>query len=368
MSESRPDKSKAALEALSAAQRHATRKTSAAQRTPLGRRVLTVVQNLAWVVPLTLLIWVYAERDLVDTMRGVSVPLTVRSERADRVVTLITPVDHQALVDIQGTRPRLDDALKELRTPQGLVLIIPAKLPLGDKISLSAVEVIGANPIFDDLGIKVVACAPIAIEVKIDQMDGRDVAPQVPDAIKSRLEGTVVFDPPLVKLRGPLSELNDPAHVVVIADIAAQMLPKVPGEQDIAAPVPVRLAIPSPNITLSPATVRVRVKIRPADVSYAIPSVPVFVSGPVSLLDKYRVNFPNGPFIPRITVTGPEDQINRIKSGDVVVKATLEIQQKDVGERLPRSPSYTLPPGVSVSDEDRVRTVQFELVERARLE
>ena len=47
----------------------------------------------------------------------------------------------------------------------------------------------------------------------------------------------------------------------------------------------------------------------------------------------------------------------------------LSAAQNDARERLPRSPSfYVLPPNVTVSDEDKNRTITFELVERPKAE
>ena len=352
---------------LSSATQHAYRKVNAVQRTPLGRRILKVIQNLCWVVPMTVLIWLYAERDLIVTQQGVAIPITVLSERSDRTVSLVTPVDHMVFVDIQGPRKRIDDFRRELAARQGIQIIVPAQTPLGSQVPLPALDAISASKLFSDPGISAQACTPNTIELKVDEIIDGEVRPQAPDAILSLLDGPVIFDPPTVKLRGPRSALGDLSRLNVLADITPQMLPKTAGEQEIAA-VPVNLATNGSNITLSPTSLRARVKIKPAEVKYTIDSVPVFVAGPVSLLDKYRVSFPNGPFMPRITVTGPEQEINRIRSKDFVVRATLEIKQKDADERLPRAPVYTLPPGVTVSEEDRARTIVFDLTERARPE
>ena len=192
--------------------------------------------------------------------------------------------------------------------------------------------------------------------------------PEVPQEIASRLDGPAVFDPPAVTLSGPKRALvGAEPPVEVVAEITQQMLPKVGGE---ILDVPLRLKTSNNLIKITPATVTARVKLKSLAVTYMINSVPVFTFGPPALFDKYRVNFPpNGPFLSRVTVVGPQDEINKISSGDFIPKALLEVSQQDASARLPRSPSqYILPEHVTVSDEDKNRTITFELVERTKAE
>src|SRR4051794_11166045 len=53
--------------------------------------VISNLKTLAYVIPLTLLIWIYAEREQVATTKDVAVPFELQSVDPDRVVT--TPQD-----------------------------------------------------------------------------------------------------------------------------------------------------------------------------------------------------------------------------------------------------------------------------------
>src|SRR3954467_3445784 len=55
--------------------------------------VMNSLRTLAWVVPLTILIWIYAEREQLATEPVVIIPIDVKTTAPNRVVTLISPAD-----------------------------------------------------------------------------------------------------------------------------------------------------------------------------------------------------------------------------------------------------------------------------------
>ncbi len=360
------------VDALANAQQRASRRMTAVQRTPMGRRILGVIRNLAWVVPLTVLVWLYAEREQVDRQRGITIPVTVLCERTDRLASVVEPHDRMVSLDIEGTRARIEQARQELKSKQGIQLVVPAATPAGSQVPLPALEAIATLPVFADRGIAVTACTPSSLVLRVDEVvSGIELHPQISPEIARRLEGPVQFDPPVVIASGPKRVLADPASPPeLIADITEQMLPKVAGPNTIPA-VAVHLKNADPAVKLDVTTVKAHVRLPSSTTTYVLNTVPVFVMGPPALLDKYSVVFPppGGSFISRVTVVGPEDEINLIKSNEFVPKAVLEIKQEDAREGLPRAPSsYILPPHVVVSEEDRTKTITFKLVERSRLD
>src|SRR6478735_8471482 len=63
--------------------------------------VISHLKTLAWVVPLTLLIWIYAEREQVDTPEDVAVPFELFSVDRGRVVSLPAPQDKNLILTLQ---------------------------------------------------------------------------------------------------------------------------------------------------------------------------------------------------------------------------------------------------------------------------
>lgn len=359
-----------AVDMIASAHERATRRMAAVQRTPVGKRIVNVIRNLAWVVPLTVLVWLYAEREQIDRQRGLTVPIKVTTERTDRVVSIVRPEDRTVMIDIEGTRARIEQARQEIAATQGLDLVIPANTPVGTQVPVPLLEAIATSPVFASRGIVVTACNPSTFVLNVDEVVSNvELRPTVSKEVAARLAGPIEFDPPVVRATGPRGVLMSASKPEVVADITEQMIPKVPGVHSLPN-VSVRLAKPNDEVKLAPVTVTATVRVRSSTVTYVHNAVPIFVLAPPALLEKYRVVFPGGnAFIPRITLIGPEDQINRIKSNEFIPTAVLQIRPEDARERLPRAPyMYILPPDVSVSEEDLKKTIAFELEERSRAE
>jgi hypothetical protein len=67
--------------------------------------------------------------------------------------------------------------------------------------------------------------------------------------------------------------------------------------------------------------------------------------------------------VAHVNVSGPQDQINRIKpGGDFPACATLKINSDDpIGRQISRPLEYTMPPGVFVKREDSDKAFDFTL-------
>lgn len=355
------------VDVIASAHQRATRRMAAVEKTPWGKKLLNVVRNLTWVVPLTILVWLYAEREQIDPQRGIVIPISVTTERTDRVATIVRPEERTVTIDILGTRARIEQARQELAAMQGLQLVIPATTPTGTQVPVPILEPINTSPVFASRGIVVTSCTPATFVLQVeDIVSNVELRPKILPTIASSLDGPIEFDPPIIRATGPRSALTEPE---LIAEITDQMIPKVPGTHSISG-VALRLAQPNDNVRLTPATVSATLRVRSSTVTYTHNAVPVFVLASPAVLEKYRVVFPGGnAFIPRITMVGPEDQINRIKANEFIPTAVLQIRPEDARERLPRAPyDYILPPGVKVVDEDLKKTIAFELEERPRME
>src|SRR3954465_8937039 len=74
-------------------------------------QVVSNLKTLAWVIPLTLLIWIYAEREQVGTQKDISVPfeLAPRPNRAVSLVDTRPPQDKNLILELQGPQARLQE-------------------------------------------------------------------------------------------------------------------------------------------------------------------------------------------------------------------------------------------------------------------
>src|SRR5438477_4433687 len=94
-------------------------------------KVISNLKTLAWVIPLTLLIWVYAEREQVAPYKDEPLPFQLVSVDPTRVITLKPNQDNNLIVDLEGPQARVQQLLQQLRgglAPQGIRLEVDTSL------------------------------------------------------------------------------------------------------------------------------------------------------------------------------------------------------------------------------------------------
>lgn len=328
--------------------------------------VLGALKTLLAVIPLTILIWAYAEREEVEK-GGLTVQIRLHSSSPAYLVRTMDPLPSAQIitVNIEGSRAKVEKVRSRGGSDQRIVdIAVPADLPEGKTTPLTLQQQLEDAPIFKDNGIAVKSCIPASIDVRVDQLVSVDVRPGLRPGVGSRIIGKVVFDPPVVTLRGPRSVLHDPESLRVYADPPESDIPTSAIDGHQIPDVPVRLGRSDDTITITPSTVKISIQVKASSISYLIPNVPVFVRMPSTMQDRYRVTFPHDASMSRITVVGPEDQIAKLQNEKFAPEATLNILTDDVRGTLPRAPTYTLPPDVTVSEADKSRTIDFRLVDR----
>ena len=330
------------------------------------RGIFGALTTLMAIIPLTILIWAYADRESVEKAQGLSVQIRLHSSAPDRLVRIVDPSPRTITVNIEGSRAKVEKVRSQLASggEDGMVdIAVPADFTEGKTTPLTLQRQIEDAPIFKDNAIAVTSCQPAAIDIRADHLVTRTVRPGLRRDVAARIIGKIVFDPPVVTLRGPQSALRDVAGLDVYADPPESDIPTTAIEHDIPD-VPVRLGRTDDTITITPSTVKISIRVKESNVTYEIPTVPVFVRKASTMEDRYRVLFPNGALMSRITVEGPEDQIAAIRNETFRPEATLNIVDADVRTQLPKAPSYTLPPKVTVTDKDKARTIDFRLLDR----
>jgi hypothetical protein len=338
------------------------------------------VKTLAWVVPLTVLIWVYAEREQLFKEQSVPIPVNVTSGDPTRVVTLQHPIDSMILADLQGPRSKIDDVRNEFSRSGGVesleITLDRLQLAAGTH-ELRTASLVGSQSIFEKNGIVVSNCQPPTLRVMIDEYDTREVPIEPPPSV-TNLVGKPIFEPPKVKIRAPRSEFDRAGDFKVYADLGAIPELSSPGSH---AGLTVRVytdALTGPNVSLAPGNVKATVEVRQADKTYVVPFMAVWPVMPMAWQKQFTVD--GAPeTIPNVTVKGPPDKIDLLmrameNPGAPTYYAVLEIQSEDrppegqsVGPVRTRQLNFAagLPDGVRVSPEDAQRTVDFKLVRRS---
>ena len=165
-------------------------------------------------------------------------------------------------------------------------------------------------------------------------------------------------------MRGPSETLHAAQRdgkLVAHADLSSNPELGKPGLHEKLA-VPIVCPIESaPFVTVSPRQVQATINVQQAARETTIDSVPVWVEGPPAFLA--GVDVVSEPFVFKVKVSGPADQIQQIIDQKVLPHATLTVTSEDP-LNVTRSKPLTfnnLPPDVKVSKTELDKPFDFKI-------
>src|SRR5687768_10306376 len=340
-----------------------------------AEKMIEMLKQLAWVVPLTLLIWIYAEREQVTKEQNETIPFEIVSTDPNRLVTLRPPQDSNVVVELEGPRARVQDVLHRLRGgefPQGLRIEIDKALLPNREHQLRTISLIANHDLFRHNGITVTRTQPDTITITVDEIVDRDARVQPVPGTANLGEGTK-FDPAMVKLRGPrnvLSPDGDSSPLVAYAHVPSNLLAQ-PGQREADA---LDLTLPPPlakdtRIAITPSKVDAVLQVRASDAKWEMRAMTVSLDVPKGVTDKFTVDYETS--LPNVTLIGPKDIIDQLSTGAgptpyAQLKVTSEDADRPEQQRTLRF--VDLPEGVRVDEKDRQRTIRFRLIRKSEVE
>jgi hypothetical protein len=317
------------------------------QRALTRENFMSFIKTMVWVVPLTLLLWIYAEQEQVETESNVPVAIQVKSSDPNRVVTLL-PGENSILCDLRGPHSNMERVRELLNTNNPLTIDVDASVPTGLQ-EIQTLPRVDANTRFKDLGITVEKASPEYLRVNVDTLVDQANVPIVAPANLPTLQ-SAIFTPATVTVHGPTQRLqeleNQPGGLRVIADIANLPALQAPGQHDPIS-VPLIPIDPTGQVTCNTSAVLATLTVRDADVSY-VAAVPILMTITPTLADGYKVIY-DQPI--NVKLVGPPEAIDQIRNGTVKPVGTFEITDPtDVINPHPkRVVMLDLPPGVQVA-------------------
>lgn len=352
-------------------------------RSLLSRRSLVeFARTMVWVAPLTILIWVYAEREQIATVTDVPIQIQAHANSPRQVASIAKPSDKSVVLTLEGPRVRLD-SLRDQLSAGGVAALLTIELSTDAStgpVTRGTADELNKLQIFRSNGVKVTSASPAQITIFVDEVVTRELVVTA-DLSAANFADTPTFDPPTVRLTGPKSVVDryadvDPAgRSVIRADLSVIAETRTPGEHTrnevmLIRPTLLAEATDPTQFTLVPDRVRSSFRIRQADVSFVIPAMPVFPLAAPTFLDEYRAVYE--PTVANITVLGPPDLIAALRNETLGKKpiAILELSRDDLppGKTRSRRLRFDLPDGLSISPEDAKRELEFTLVPRTRTE
>ncbi|MCC6240509.1 MAG: hypothetical protein IT448_09455 [Phycisphaerales bacterium] len=337
-------------------------------------KIIDALKTLAWVAPLTILIWIWAEREQLDKLVGQTVPIEVRLPGTNKVGNILIPRERNVVVTLTGPRKQLDairSALSQRALENRIILDLDPKLePKADPYSLTTQTLLQRSEFFSPYGgVTISDVSPSQLTVVVSELETIEVPVRNPPAEQySNLDAESVYDPPFVRVTARKQDLADRDALEVYPDLSGRDLSK-PGTYDLKAlPLIPSTELRDKNPTFQPSTVNAILQVHAANISYVMNSMPVYLSHPADTLDKFKVQY--DPFLERVTLIGSREIIDAIREGRLqggAPKAILELTASDAppaAQPREKTVKFDLPEGVTVSPQDRSRKVSFSISPR----
>jgi len=327
------------------------------------------LRSLLWVAPLTLLIWVYAEREQVVPMKGVAVSLATRSTDAGRVIRVLAPAGGTLSVELEGPQAELEQAKDYLESTKFAVQV-DQNLSPGEEHAVPIIPQLNRLPRIKSKGVTVTGGEPADVTVMIDPIKEWVLEVRARPEDKKTLSGPPVFTPNKVRLSGPQSVVER-----AMAQAAAQGQTLVgyvnldPFKQQLAEPgkhvlpsvaVATSIKLDDPNVTIAPAVVSADIQVTDkAEKSVVLPYVRVLAAYPPDVQKADQLKPVYESTIPNVTVSGSDQQIELLQDQKFIPAAIFEVRFDDIENPAPASLIFQLPPGVHVSDQDAQRKITY---------
>jgi hypothetical protein len=328
-------------------------------------KVIEGLKTFAWVIPLTVLIWIYAERQQLVQNPVVVPGVGVRIQNNDpsRIVQINGPEDPTFTLKLMGPQEgvrKVIDQLTQHIPREKLLLVVGANRPIQDNQRINIADAIQNQDLLKSNGVTVQEVQPPDLSVNIDILGRRSVDVHLPPD-KTNMSAT--FEPAKVTVLGPESLLKD-----LGADLKAY--PRLDGYSQLNTSgtyplksVPVELSAPA-HLQVDPNHVDATVQVSQSDEVYEITDpVLVYVDARPVTLAKYSITFPDES-INKVVVKGPKEQIEKIQNHEFIPRANLEISAEDAATKTSITPKFDLPPNVQVVNPEALKPINFTATQR----
>jgi len=327
-------------------------------------QLVSNLKSIAWVIPLTILIWVYAERAQQDDGEAT---VTIEVKSADPTWVARLASSRSITTSFKGPKARVDQAAKQFDPRSGSVQVfVEGDRPPG-VYEIDVRQQIQKDPRFYDNGITVTACEPPVVTVEVDLLVEEDLEVRPHPELAQRLN-RFSFEPKKVKVSAPaklLAQAKAKGPLFARVDLSGYPEVNTPGTHGpLRAPVNVPFL---PDVRVWPENVNATLDVKPADAQFRIDSLPVnkVVVGDVE--ETHRIVYQT-KFIPNVVVYGPADKIKQLEAGTVTPKpeARFRVTPLDAGAgKINRELEYVLPEGIRLKEDGTtLKTIEIEVVKK----
>lgn len=332
------------------------------------RTLITFAQTLAWTVPLTLILWVWAQEQQIEEriVSGITVEFGVdeqnlyvrrpnrTGEDAERVVASMT---------LSGPRATLQEVARRLREDEGGPRL-DLDLEPAERVTIDLRRELADLRVFRGTGVRLTEVVPSTMDLTVDSITDAPLelvrAGELP---ASEIVGGVTFEPSIVRLQGPSLVVTEAVRLGVVANAPLPGSSKF-GQQtiDIRPRLPdiIRQQLTSrfgrdavDRLRLVPSPVQATFERRNREIATGeLDLVPIWVDKPAAMegLMKVEIDLPS-PIVNGVAIRGPAETIRRLTEGDLreTVRARLPLTKDDrnkMGQPITRQLVFDLPEDV----------------------
>lgn len=317
------------------------------------------------------LIWLFAEAQSVGE-RTIDVRVTVAAPEGSAWI-VHTPDPAWAGVvrlRVQGARAALDEAVRALAAGVTLTVGAPGVPAQPGRRVVDLREALGLNPPLDRAVVTLAAAEPRTLELVVDELVQIEDVPIRASMPGVATVGEVGVAPASAVVLAPASIRDEITRRLgetgVIARLGSTALASLPegGPQSHEA----RLSAPDefasmPGVRVRPASATLTFTVRSTTERIAIPSVPIWPMTPPTEINRWDIAVE--PMVVRdVTLIGPSDVIQRIRSGDLRVIATLRLSSDELEQRITSKAPVLLGLPDTVQVESTIAPVSVTIIPR----
>lgn len=255
--------------------------------------------------------------------------------------------------------------------PLKLTIGIPAIPSTPGEKMVSMREALREIPQIRNLGLSIDRVEPSEVMVRIESLETR-TARIVVNVGDAQLDGVPEVKPATARIYVPT---NLAASLGAAPDVFAVVRPDelsrlLPGRREVVPQV--KLELPADlrgnrAARIEPPTVPVSLTLRVRQASTELIGVPVQVRMAPGELSRWDVSIPEQDrFVPKVTVSGPSNYIDQVKSGEIKVTATVNLSFEDLEKGITQKEiSFNDAPGYLKFETD-TRLVRLNIKKREK--
>ncbi|MEM8758090.1 MAG: hypothetical protein AAGF47_09955, partial [Planctomycetota bacterium] len=312
------------------------------------------------------LVWVLAEGESLSSA-SIEVPVVIAAGAGgDAVIEPAAGWPGRVFVDIEGSTRVIAAARDRLR---GGITLRPGDPAVPAEPGEHTVDLLEALRASDALTgtVSLRSVEPESVNVLVERMDevNAEVVVRMPDDASAT---AVIAEPRTVRLVYPsaAAEAVDEGLTVLAVPSPDQVAALPVGRRSTIRDVPLRLpeALGGMRfVRLDPPAISVSATIETRTDSITLDAVPVQIQRPAFQSERWRVLIePADQLLAGVVVTGPSDQIDRIRRGELAVFAVVRLTPDDLDRRITQAPvSFAqYPTGLSFESGDATVRLRIE--------